>query len=176
GDTDDGPGALRRGIHALCREDPWLAVDTRGVPRPVDGTPVDRRAEVELDGDQPLTGRQRYPDLVMVYQDPDDPERGVVIAVEAQKGPDRKKRWAIPVYQALLAEEHELPTWAVVVSFTLQMSAMLRGWRDGHPPRVDVLLLDVETVSRRWLDDFERRPAAAVLAAALHGYVGDVDA
>jgi hypothetical protein len=170
------PGTLHQGLLALFQQDPWLAFDILGIARPADGTPIDRRAEIERDGKSELTVRQGYPDLVFVYRKGPKSRRGVVITVEAQKDYDAEKRWAIPVYQVLLADEHRLQTWAVVVSLDKQMSRSLRRWRDGEPPKVDVLLLDVETVAKSWLDDPARRPMAAVLAGALHGYAGDIDA
>ncbi|MFO7564367.1 MAG: hypothetical protein R6X02_17100, partial [Enhygromyxa sp.] len=75
------------------------------------------------------------------------------------------------------AEKHRLQTWAVVVSLCKQVSRSIRAWGEGEPPRVDVLLLDVETVAKSpWLDDPARRPTAAVLVGALHGYAGDFEA
>ena len=61
------PGTLHQGILALFRDDPWLAFDILGLERPTDGTPIDRRAEVEIDADQALKLRQGFPDLVFVY-------------------------------------------------------------------------------------------------------------
>jgi hypothetical protein len=98
------------------------------------------------------------------------------ITVEAQKAFDQDKRWLIPVYQSHLADEHRLACWAVVVSLDRRMSRALRAWRHGEPPVVDVLLLDVDSVAKSWLDEGARRPMAAVLAGALHGYAGDLDA
>jgi hypothetical protein len=47
----------------------------------------------------------------------------------------------------------------------------------GGPPRLDILLLDVDTVPQSpWLEDPARRPTAAVLVGTLHGYAGDLDA
>jgi hypothetical protein len=119
------PGTLHQGLLALFQEDPWLAFDVLGIKRPIRGTPIDRRAEIERDGKQPLTVRQGYPDLVL------DP----------------------------------------------QMSRALRAWSVGGPPKLDVLLIDVQTVKTSpWLDDPARRPTAAVLAAVLHGFAGNFEA
>jgi hypothetical protein len=176
-DTTGMPGTLHQGILALLQEDPWLAFDVLGVERPIHGTPIDRQGEIERNGKKPGEVRQGYPDLVMVYRDPKRRRRGVVITIEAQKDYDADKRWMIPVYHANLAEKHRLQTWSVVVSLSKQMSRSIRAWRKGEPPRLDVLLLDVETVPKSpWLDDSARRPTAAVLVGALHGYAGDFDA
>ena len=157
-----------------------MAFDVLGIRRPVDGTPVDRRAEIERDGNTELTVRQGYPDLVLVHRALGrrrGRRRGIVITVEAQKAYDRDKRWLIPVYQANLAEEHRLDTYAVVVSLDPQMSRALRAWSRAGPPKLDVLLIDVQTVPiSPWLDDPARRPTAAVLAGALHGYAGNFEA
>jgi hypothetical protein len=175
-DTKGMPGTLHQGILALLQEDPWLAFDILGIRRPVDGVPVASRAEIERDGKAALTLRQGYPDLVLVHRGA-TARQGVVITIEAQKDYDAEKRWIIPVYQANLAEEHRLETWVVVVSLDVQMSRSLRLWREGGPPRVDALLLDIESVLKSpWLDDPARRPMAAVLAGALHGYAGDFEA
>ncbi|HVI00277.1 MAG TPA: hypothetical protein VM869_16285 [Enhygromyxa sp.] len=57
------------------------------------------------------------------------------------------------------------------------MSRSLRLWREAGPPKVEALVLDVESVpTSPWLDDPARRPMAAVLAGALHGYAGDFEA
>jgi hypothetical protein len=175
------PGTLHQGLLALFQEDPWLAFDVLGIARPVDGIPIDRRAEVEREGKQEYTVYQGFPDLVLVHRDANKRRRGrrrgIVITVEAQKAYNRDKRWMIPVYQSHLAEEHRLDTWAVVISLHEQMSRSLRAWSRGAPPKVDVLLLDVLSVSKSaWLADPARRPMAAVLAGALHGYAGDFDA
>ncbi|HVH97608.1 MAG TPA: hypothetical protein VM869_02820, partial [Enhygromyxa sp.] len=167
-DKQGMPGTLHQGILAILQEDPWLAFDLLGIRRPTDGVPVPTRAEVERDGKEPLELRQGYPDLVLVHRET-NPQRGVVITIEAQKHYDAAKRWLIPVYQANLAEEHRLETWVVVVSLDEQMSRSLRLWREGGPPKVEALVLDVESVpTSPWLDDAARRPMAAVLAGALH--------
>ena len=43
-DTPSMPGVLHQGILWLFEDDPWLAFDVLGLPRPVDGTPIDRWA------------------------------------------------------------------------------------------------------------------------------------
>jgi hypothetical protein len=169
-------GTLHQGILALFQEDPWLAFDILGLARPVAGKPIDRRSEVERDGKGKFTVRAGFPDLVLVHRHARVKRRGIVITVEAQKDFDPDKRWSIPVYQSHLADDHRLGCWAVVVSLDPQMSKALRAWRHGDPPVVDVLLLDIESVPKSWLDDAARNPMAAVLAGALHGYAGDLDA
>lgn len=170
-------GTLHQGIIALFQEDPWLAFDVLGIERPVHGDPIDRRSEIERAGKEPIEFRPGFPDLVLVAHDTADPEQGLVITIEVQKGLDSHKRWMIPVYQSHLAEQHELETWAVVVSLSERVSKAMRDWQNAGPPRVDALLLDVDTVPKSpWLDDPARRPMAALLAAAMHGYAGDFDA
>ena len=175
-DTLGMAGTLHQGILLLFQEDPWLAFDILGIPRPVDGTPIDRRAEVEREGKQEWTVRQGFPDLVLVHEG-DGPEQKIVITVEAQAAFDGHKRWMIPVYQSHLAEEHESETWVVVVSLSKSFSSAVRAWGRRGPPRVDVLLLDVDSVPKSpWLDEPARRPMAAVLAGILHGCAGDFEA
>jgi hypothetical protein len=171
------PGTLHQGLLLLFQDDPWLTFDLLGLERPITaGVPIDRRGEVERDGREPMTVRQGFPDLVLVHRDAADETRGVVITVEVQKDPDPDKRWMIPVYQSHLAEEHRLDTYAVVVSLNRRVSRLILAWRDGGPPRVDVLLHDIDTISISWLDNPAHRPLAAVLVGALHGFAGDLDA
>ena len=97
--------------------------------------------------------------------------------VEAQKKTDEDKRWKIPAYQVLLALEHRLQTWVVVVSFSRRMSYLLREWSEGPPPKIDALILDIDNVPvDAGRDPGNERPTAAVLAAALHGSAGNLDA
>ncbi|MCA9696960.1 MAG: hypothetical protein KC431_05510, partial [Myxococcales bacterium] len=164
-------GVLHQGILRLFTEDPWLAFDLLGIPRPADCHPIDRRAEAEVPQDLLLV-RRGFPDLVLVH---DDDSEGIVIAIEAQRKRDKRKRWRLPFIQAVLANDHELPCWMVLVSFSRAMSQDLRAWSEGPPPRVDVLLLDASSVPP--IHDIEtgrQRPTATVLAAALHGYRGDI--
>jgi hypothetical protein len=176
-DTQGMPGTLHQGLLEIFEQDPWLAFDILGLRRPADGTPIDRRGEIEREGEKPGKRRQGYPDLVMVRRDPRKRRRGAVITVEAQKDYKAIKRWMLPVYQSHLAEKHRLECWAVVVSLSKQFSRAIRRWRDSGPPRVDAMLIDVDTVPKSpWLDDPARRPLAAVLVGALHGYAGDFDA
>ncbi|PRQ01069.1 hypothetical protein ENSA5_27510 [Enhygromyxa salina] len=172
------PGKLHQGTLELFRDDPWLAFDLLGLERPVTGTPIDRRAEVERDAPgRPGQVESNYPDLVLVYEDPRRPGVGIAICVEAQGDLDHGKRWTLPYYQAAVAKDHQLQTWVVVVSYSARLSAALAAWKVGPPPMVDVLVLDVNTVPRVVdLDQARRRPTAAVLAAALHGCQGDVEA
>ncbi|WP_052557202.1 Yae1 family protein [Enhygromyxa salina] len=168
-------GTLHQGTLELFRHDPWLAFDLLGVERPVVGTPIDRRAEVERNN--PKRAGQvlsNFPDLVLVHE---DGTRGVVICVEAQGKLDLKKRWLLPYYQAALAKDHKLPTWIVVVSYCDRVSEQLAAWKVGHPPAVNVLLLDAHTVAP--ILDVKRGqawPTAAVLGAALHGCRGNLEA
>ena len=62
------PGTLHQGILALFEDDPWLAFDLLGIERPVSGTPIDRRAEVERDAKKPWRVNPRLPDLVLVHR------------------------------------------------------------------------------------------------------------
>jgi hypothetical protein len=160
----------------LFRDDPWLGFDLLGLERPVSGTPVDRRAEIERDTDEALKIKSRYPDLVLVYRAELDPREGIVICIEAQKKVDLVKRWRIPAYQGALADDYELQTWVFVVSFSHRLSVTLESWRTGPPPRVDAHTLDVDTVTPiHSLEQARKRPAATVLAAALHGCKGDLE-
>ncbi|NVB38515.1 hypothetical protein G6O69_11800 [Pseudenhygromyxa sp. WMMC2535] len=176
-------GILHQGILQLFRDEPWLAFDLQGAPRPVDARPIDRRAEVEvpLEGEK-MAVRRGFPDLVMVCLGPDGraspslPD-GAVLSIEAQKARDWRLRWRLPFFQAVLARDHELPCWMIVVSFSDEMSADLRAWSQGPPPRVDAVVLDVHTVAAIHDPELARkRPQAAVLAAALHGSRGDLKA
>jgi hypothetical protein len=170
------PGTLHQGILGLFRDDPWLAFDLLGIERPSACRPIDRRAEVERDAPQPLKVNPRYPDLVLVGRAPLDSTDGLVIPIEAQLRADAGKRWQLLVCQALLAEEHELPVYPVIVSFAARMSAMVRGWRTGPPPRIDALVLDRESVAPPTSAQARARPTAAILAAALHGFAGNLEA
>ncbi|MCA9680771.1 MAG: hypothetical protein KC457_01145 [Myxococcales bacterium] len=145
------------------------------MPRPVEGTPTDGRADVEAPRDEPWTVIQGFPDRVLIYKDPVKETIGIVIAVEVQKWPKLEKRWRIPFYQAVLAATHRLETWCVVVSFSRVFSRALRKWATGPPPRVDALVLDVDSVPTLSLEQARARPTAAVLAAALHGSVGTLE-
>lgn len=146
-------------------------------PYPGHPSIVARRAEVDRDAEQILKINPSLPDLVLVHRDETDPTCGIVITVEAQKETDRLKRWRLPVYQALLAEEYELQTWLVVISFCPLLSATMATWRDGPPPKVDTLVLDADVVPvPRSLEEARARPAAAILAAALQRYRGDLAA
>ncbi|NVB40549.1 hypothetical protein G6O69_22095 [Pseudenhygromyxa sp. WMMC2535] len=170
-------GTLHQGLLRLVRDDPWLPFDLLGLPHPVEGWPLDRRAEVEYEPGDDRPPRQGFPDLVLVVEDPRDPASGVVITVEAQGHQDRVKRWRIPFYQAALANDHALPTWVVVISLCPRMSADIRAWRRGPPPQVDALLLDRESVPLpAALDGSLRRPAAIVLSAVLHATASDISA
>ena len=169
------PGVLHQGILALFRHDPWLPFDLLEIERPGSGPLVDRRAEVES-----LAKAQNLPvalpDLVMTRED-SEREEGVVVCVEAQGKRDDRKRYAIPFYQAALAHEHKLPTYVVCVSFSPAMSRALERWSRGAPPRADVLVLNAQNVEvPAGIEAASARPTAAVLAGALHGFRGDLEA
>ncbi|PRQ06020.1 hypothetical protein [Enhygromyxa salina] len=169
-------GKLHQGTIELFRHDPWLAFDLLGVERPVAGTPTPRQGEVEReDPEDPDKVIVRYPDLVLVHE-VEVPKRGIVIGVEAQGAYQRIKRWRFPYYQAVLADSYELQTWMVFVSYCRRMSAAIRDWKVGPPPRIDGLLLDVDTVPRLSLEEMMRWPTAGVLVGALHGHAGDSEA
>ena len=171
------PGTLHQGLLSLFRDAPWLAFDLLGIQRPVDGTPIDRRAEIDRDAEQLQKIKSRYPDLVLVYRDPEDRARGIVICVEAQSKLNRKKRWRIPSYHGSLADDHELETWVALVSFSRGFSAAIREWSSGPPPRIDALLLDVDSVPVfETLEQAMAWPTAAVLVATLHGCRRNLDA
>lgn len=171
-------GKLHQGTLELFRHDPWLAFDLLGVARPIVGTPIARRAEVE----RAKPGRRGkvqidYPDLVLVSKQGDKDKHGIVICVEAQGQLAYVKRWMLPYYQTAVAKDHEAQTWMVVVSFCERMSAAMAIWKVGPPPVVDALLLDVNSVPRIVdLEQARKRPTAAVLGAALHGCRGDIEA
>lgn len=159
---------------SLLRDDPWLAHDLLGLGRPVDGTPIDRSNELDVDGRRPLQLHPIYPDLVLVYSDPNDPEQGIVIFAETQLEADPDKRWRLLAYQGLLAYLHELDVQVVVVSFSPAYSRMVRSWAH-RSPRIDAMILDADTVGPMTLDQARAHPTAAVLVAALHGARGNID-
>src|SRR5690606_28157204 len=74
--------------------------DVLGLVRPADGTPIDRRGEIERPGKKPWTIRPGYPDLVMVRRRGRKSRRGAVITIEVQVARDDDKRWMIPGYSA----------------------------------------------------------------------------
>lgn len=141
----------------------------------MDGTPIDRRTELDHDGKRARQIDPRYPDLVLVYRDPLDPRRGIVMCIEAQKKNDPDKYARTVMYQALLLDEHGLPICVVFVSFSNSFSASARGWSTRRPS-VDAIVLDVETVPLMTLEQARLRPTAAVLAGALHGFRGNIEA
>jgi hypothetical protein len=122
-DTADVPGVLHQGILWLFKDDPWLAHDLLGL----------------------LGVNPSFPDLVLIYQDPDDPKRGIVICLEAQRKSVPQKRWQISVYQGLLAGEHELDVVVVVVSFSPAFSRLVRSWAHSSP-KIEALVLDADNV------------------------------
>jgi hypothetical protein len=79
------PGALHQGILSLLCDDPWLAFDRHGREHPVDGTPIDRRADFDHETDDPEKTKMRYADGVLVVRDPHVPSRGVVLDIEVQR-------------------------------------------------------------------------------------------
>ncbi|NVB42602.1 hypothetical protein G6O69_32565 [Pseudenhygromyxa sp. WMMC2535] len=169
---------LHQGILDLFREDPWLAFDLLALPRPSRGRPVDRQGIAEFDaGDAHVSVRQGLPDLVLVDDESDNDNTGAVLVIEAQRRSDPEKRWRHPFYQGAMAARYRRPTWVIVVSFSRAMSALLRSWSEGPPPRVDALVLDVDSVPPVLDPNAAReRPTAAVLAATLHAQVADIRA
>jgi hypothetical protein len=168
------PGILHQGIRTLFRDAPWLGFDLLGLERPIDGTPIDRSNELDVDARRPLQINPIFPDVVLVYKDPNNPEHGIVIFIEAQLEADPDKRWQILGYQGLLALLHHLDVHAVIVSFSRAYSRLVRSWAD-RSPSIDALILDADTVSVMTLDQALAYPAAAVLVAALHGARGNID-
>jgi hypothetical protein len=117
------------------------------------------------------------PDLVLLCDDPNHPDGGIAICVEPQGKRDPFKRWVLPFYQATIARQYERPTWMAVIAFETGVSRAIGRWSCGDPPRVDALLFDTQTVPvPRSLSIASERPTAAVLAAALHGCKGNIDA
>jgi hypothetical protein len=104
------PGVLHQGILWLFEDDPWLGFDVLELARPVVGTPIDRRAEAERDAPQIFRIHPYFPDLVLVYRDPKHKDIGIVMTIEGQVLPDYRKRYRIPVCQAVLADKHQLQT------------------------------------------------------------------
>lgn len=168
------PGTLHQGIVSLCRDDPWLGHDLLGIDRPVEGTPVARPNELDVDGSRALQVNPIFPDAVLVYIDPDDPEHGIVIFVEAQLRADPEKRFQILGYQGLLALRYRVDVHIVIVSFSRAYSRLVRRWASCLP-RIDALILDADTVPVMTLEQARARPAAAVLVAALHGRRRNID-
>ena len=137
---------------------------------------IDRRAEAERDAPQKFKIHPYFPDLVLVYRDPDNPDIGIVITIESQDKPDHRKRWQIPVCQAILADKHELETWPVVVVSRCKPADLMRSWAVGPPPKVDALVLAVDNVPRvTSLEQARLRPTMTALSAALHGCNGDLE-
>ena len=176
------PGVLHQGILDLLRDDPWLPFDLLGLERPGSGPLIDRRAEVEYVVVSPREHggekvRVGLPDLVLTTRAPDEPGPGVVVCIEAQEKRDADKRYSIPFYQGALAHHHKLQTWVVVVSLSPAYSGDLARWSQGPPPRVEVLLLDADTIPLPVTVEAARmRPTAAVLVATMHARRGDLDA
>jgi hypothetical protein len=168
------PGVLHQGIISLFKDDPWLAHDLLELTRPVDGTPIDRANTLDRYSARPWRVNPIYPDLVLIFQDPVDPSRGIVICLEAQRKPDRQKRWQILEYQGALAWEHELDVEVVVVSFSRAFSRLVRSWAQ-LSPQIEALVLDADNVFPMTLEQARAWPTAAVLAAALHGVRGNIE-
>jgi hypothetical protein len=171
------PGVLHQGILSLLCDDPWLPFDLRGIDRPVNGTPIDRRADLEHETEDSAKAIIRYVDVVLVVRDPANPKRGIVMCVEVQLELDENKRWRISGYLGALEDAHRLPAILVFVSFSRRVSRAARTWGLGPGLRFDMLLLDADTVPMvPTLEAAIARPTAAVLAAALHGCRGNLDA
>jgi hypothetical protein len=169
------PGVLHQGILRILRDDPWLVFDLLGIARPVDGTPVDRRTELDRDSKRPGQIDPVYPDVVLVYSDPENPRRGIVICGEAQMKPDPHKYKRVVVYVALLVEEYDLPVEAAFISFSHAFTVSVATWAHRKPP-VLALVLHCDNVPLMTLEQARQRPTAAVLAGALHGFRGNLEA
>ncbi|WP_146156213.1 hypothetical protein [Enhygromyxa salina] len=168
---------LHQGILSVFCDDPWLPFDLLGLARPSLGTLVDRRTEVDSLPTDAKSQPVGLPDLVLCAREPGDPRRGVVICIEVQLERDEAKRYSIPFYQAALAKRHQLPCWVFVVSFSPALSAAVVAWSEGPPPRVEAEVIDAGNVPvPTSVEQAIARPTAAVLAAALHGYGGDLNA
>lgn len=171
------PGVLHQGILSLFCDDPWLAHDLLGRERPVDATPVDRRADIDLTTTDPKESKHRLLDLVLVARDPADPTRGVAIDVETQLQLDESKYWRICGYLGILQDLHQVPAQLVYVSFSRRVSRDAQTWCTRPGIRIDMLLIDADTVPPiRSLEAALARPTAAVLVAALHGCRGNIEA
>jgi hypothetical protein len=171
------PGVLHQGIVSLLCDDPWLGFDLLGVARPVNGVPVDRRADLDHETDDATKSKMRYVDVVLVVRDPANRKLGIVMVVEVQLELSDDKYWRISGYLGALQDAHELPAILVFVSFSRRVSRAARNWGDGPGLRFDMLLLDADTVPLiDTLEAARARPTAAVLVAALHGCRGNLDA
>jgi hypothetical protein len=169
------PGVLHQGILRILRDDPWLAFDLLGIERPVDGTPMDRRGELDRDSKRPGHIDPVFPDVVLVYRDPENPRLGIVICGEAQLKADREKYKRVVLYLGLLVDEYDLRVEAAFVSFSRAFTASVATWAHRRPP-VFALVLHCDNVPCMTLEQALQRPTAAVLAGALHGYRGNLDA
>jgi hypothetical protein len=171
-DTADVPGILHQGVLSLFKDDPWLAFDLLGRKRPVDGIPIDRANELDVAAPRPWKVNPIYPDVVLVWRDPDNYARGVVIGVEAQYEPDPDKRWKILAYVGFLALLHRLDVHIVVVSYSRAYSRMVRSWARRWP-KIEALILD-DSIPTMTLVQARAHPTAAVLVATLHGVSGNI--
>lgn len=169
------PAVLHQGILSLFEDDPWLGLDLFGIERPVAGPPIDRANTLNRDGKRPWQINPVYPDLVLVFRDQTDPKKGVVLCLEAQRENEPDKFWTIILYIGLLAAKHKLPVVVVIVSLSRAFSRLARSWTRGLL-KIEALVLDVETVAPMTPKQARARPTAAVLAAALHGAKGNVEA
>lgn len=171
------PGFLHQGIGSILCDDPWLGLDLRGIARPVNGTPIDRRADLDLPTDDPDKPKNRYVDVVFVARDPANRKRGIILVVEIQREVSEEKYWRICGYLGALQDAHELPAILVFISFSRRVSRVARSWGKGPGLRFDMVLLDADTVPPiTTLEAALARPTAAVLAGALHGCRGNLDA
>lgn len=153
-----------------CRvfeDDPWLGLDLFGIERPCAGTPIDRANTLNRQGKRPWQTDPAYPDLVLVLRDPNDPKKGVVLCLEAQRKNRPEKFWKVILYIGLLAFKHKLPVVVMLVSFSRAFSRLARSWARGLM-KLEALVLDVGPVKPMKLERARARPTAAVLAAALH--------
>lgn len=155
-------------------DDPWLGLDLRGLERPVDGIPIDRANTLDRVATESGQVNPVYPDLVLVLRDPNDPKRGVVLCIEAQRRGDLAKIRQIALYVVLLEAKYKLPVVAMVVSFSRAFSRQVRSGTH-WPLKREPLVLDADNVPPMTLEQARARPTAAVLAAALHGARGNIE-
>jgi hypothetical protein len=87
--------------------------------------------------------------------------------------PEKYKR--VVLYLGLLVDEYDLRVEAAFVSFSRAFTASVATWGHRRPP-VFALVLHCDNVPCMTLEQALQRPTAAVLAGALHGYRGNLDA
>lgn len=176
------PSTLHEGLIALLRADPQLVIDLVALGHGVHLTTrpellVDRHTELGVDGRQLLQVNARSADLVLVAEDPEDPEGGCVIVVEVQLDDAPDKRWRIPTYVASLADRHRLPVHLVVVALRDRVARRLATWSLGTALGIRSFILDRRsTPGAKGTKSSLSRPSAAIFAGAIHGFHGDLEA